>query len=202
MFEVVYLTRAPAAGKSTTAKLLAQRVTPLEVFEFGERLTSYLTDKIGSRIHQEEVRRQSADLVTPGDVQAVDHLLLDFVAEARERTHIVIDSHPATKEDFGYRVTPYALDDFARLSPTQIWVLYADPETTIARIGQSAQGRPKITPAEAVLHTHLQASVATTYGIRIGTPVHLFDTSRLCPEEVAAMLARRLAGSSVRAREG
>jgi adenylate kinase len=97
MFEVVYLTGAPAAGKSTTAKLLAQRVAPLEVFEFGERLTAYLAEKTGSSVVQEEVRRQSASLVTPDDVRAVDSLLLAFVAEARSRTHIVIDSHPVTK---------------------------------------------------------------------------------------------------------
>jgi len=122
--------------------------------------------------------------------------LLSFVAEARTRTHVVIDSHPVTKEAFGFRVTPYSLDDFALLSPTQIWVLYADPETTAARIGRDAQGRPMVTAAEAAMHTHLQASVAATYGMRLGTPVHLFDTSRLDPDEVAVILAARLTGAA------
>jgi adenylate kinase len=197
MFEVIYLTGAPAAGKSTAAKLLVERVAPLEVFEFGERLTTYLAQKDRSAIIQEDLRRQSANLVTPEDVQAVDQLLLQFVANARTRTHVVIDSHPVTKEGFGFRVTPYALDDFAKLAPTQIWVLYADPETTMARIGRDAQGRPAITAAEAALHTHLQASVATTYGMRVGRPIHLFDTSHLSPEEVVTMLAKRLNGAPV-----
>ena len=194
MFEVVYLTGAPAAGKSTTAKLLAQRVSPLEVFEFGERLAAYLTRKSSHTFVQEDLRQQSAALVTPEDVRAVDRLLLDFVAEARTRTHVVIDSHPVTKESFGFRITPYTLDDFARLAPTQIWVLYADPESTTARIGQDAKGRPTVTAAEAALHTQMQASVAATYGMRVGTPVHLFDTSKLSPEDVASMLAQRLGG--------
>jgi adenylate kinase len=202
VFHVVYLTGAPASGKSTTTKLLAQLVTPLEVFEFGEKLTSYLAEKAGKNIVQAEVRRQSAGLVTPEDVKAVDRLLLDFVAEARSRTHIVIDSHPVTKESYGYRVTPYSLDEFALLAPTQIWVLYADPETTVTRIGRDAQGRPMITRAEAALHNHLQASVATTYGMRVGIPVHLFDTSRVSADEIAAMLARRLAVGPTGAREG
>ncbi len=67
--------------------------------------------------------------------------------------HVFIDSHPVTKEAFGFRVTPYSLDDFALLSPTQIWVLYADPETTAARIGQEARGRHIVTAAEAAMHT-------------------------------------------------
>jgi adenylate kinase len=90
-------------------------------------------------------------------------------------------------------VTPFALDEFALLSPTQIWLLYATPEITAARIGQDAQGRPTITLAEAAMHTHLQASVASTYGMRIGAPGHLFDTSQLTPDEVADMLVHRLA---------
>ncbi len=75
-------------------------------------------------------------------------------------------------------------------------VLYADPETTAARIGRDAQGRPMVTAAEAAMHTHLQASVAATYGMRLGTPVHLFDTSRLDPDEVAVILAARLTGAA------
>lgn len=192
MFEVIYLTGAPAAGQSTTAKLLARRVSPLEVFEFGERLTAHLVAKDGRAIVQEDVRRRSASVVTPTDMRAADRLLLEFATEAWRRAPVVIDSHPVTKESFGFRITPYALDDFARLAPTQIWVLYADPETTVARIGRDKQGRLAITAAEAALHTQLQASVAATYGMRVGTPVHLFNTSRLPPEQVAAMLAGRL----------
>lgn len=141
---------------------------------------------------QEDLRRRSAGLVTPEDVAAVDRQLVELASEARARTHLVIDSHPVTKENYGFRVTPYALDDFARLAPTQIWVLYADPETTMRRIGDDPRGRPAVTAAEAAMHTHLQASVAATYGMRLGLPVHLFDTSRLAPREVATMLAGRL----------
>ena len=142
MHQVVYLTGAPAAGKSTAAKSLRERIQGLEVFEFGERLTAYLTERRRG-LTQEDVRRQSAGVVTPEDVQAVDRQLLRFVAEARTRTHVVIDSHPVTKEAFGFRITPYSLDDFARLAPTQIWVLYADPETTAARIGRDRAATPE-----------------------------------------------------------
>lgn len=195
MYEVVYLTGAPAAGKSTTARLMAELVSPLEVFEFGERLTSHIERTRGGGVVQEDLRRRSSGLITPEDVAAVDRDLIAFAKEGRSRTHVVIDSHPVTKESFGFRVTPYSLADFAQLAPTQIWVLFADPETTMKRIGSNAQGRPAISAAEAAMHTHLQTSVAVTYGIGLGLPVHLFDTSRLDPGEVASMLAARLAGA-------
>ncbi len=35
-YEVVYLTGAPAAGKSTTANALRARIEPLTIFEYGQ----------------------------------------------------------------------------------------------------------------------------------------------------------------------
>ena len=189
---MIYLTGAPAAGKSTIAKLLAERVSPMEVFEYGERLRGYLARKSSDALVQADLRRESAGRIMPADVDAVDEILLDFVAEAQERAHVVIDSHPVTKKSFGFRITPFTLDQFAKLRPTQIWVLYASPETTLERIALNSQGRPTVTMAEAAFHTHLQASVAATYGMRVGTAVHLFDTSSVSAEEVAGMLAARL----------
>lgn len=196
MFHVVYLTGAPAAGKSTTAKLLAAKISPVEVFEYGERLRMYLAERDGATLAQEDLRRESARRITPADVDAVDRLLLEFVDGARERSHVIIDSHPVTKEDFGFRITPFALDQFARLRPTQVWVLYASPEATMQRIALDGQGRPTITAAEAALHTQLQACVAATYGMRVGTAIHLFDTSKAPPDEIADMLAAKLSRSS------
>lgn len=196
MFHVVYLTGAPAAGKSTTAKLLAAKVSPVEVFEYGERLRTYMAERDGAGLAQADLRRESARRITPADVQAVDAILLEFVAETRKRAHVIIDSHPVTKEDFGFRITPFALHEFAKLQPTQVWVLYAAPEVTMQRIALDGQGRPTITAAEAALHTQLQASVAATYGMCVGTAIHLFDTSRAAPDEIAGMLAAKLSRRS------
>jgi adenylate kinase len=195
LFQVVYLTGAPAAVKSTTAKLLAARVSAVEVFEYGERLRAYVAERSGANLVPADLRRESARRITPAGVKAVDKILLDFVVDVRKRSHVIIDSHPVTKEDFGFRITPFALDQFAKLRPTQVWMLYASPETTMERIALDAQGRPTITAAEAAMHTHLQASVATTYGARLGAAIHFFDTSMATPAEIAELLAAKLSRS-------
>lgn len=192
MFEVVYLTGAPASGKSSASRLLRQKVAQLEVFEYGARLTAYLADRRDGNLVQEDLRRQSSGVITLKDVQAVDRQLLDFIAEGRHRSHLLIDSHAVTKEGYGFRVTPYSIEDFRRLAPTQIWVLYASPKATQDRIGKAPEGRPHVTLEEAAMHTSLQASVAATYGIALGLAVHLFDTTGKGSEEVATMLAERL----------
>jgi adenylate kinase len=121
----------------------------------------------------------------------VDHWLIQWAHDTRKTSHVVIDSHPVTKERYGFRVTPYSLADFARLAPTKIWVLYCSPEVTLQRIGRDAAGRPSVTPEEARMHTHLQASVAVTYGMSLGIPVHFFDSDR-DPAGLADELAARL----------
>jgi adenylate kinase len=182
VYDVIYMTGAPAAGKSSAAKRLAQRVPGLEVWEFGERLTARLRQRLAGSLEQTELREKSASLATPEDVAEVDRSLIGFVAEKRLRVPVLIDSHPVTKETFGYRVTPFGVNDLLKLRPTQVWVLYTDPEVTIDRIARDPQGRPAITLEQARMHTQLQASVACTYGIVASLPVHFFDSSRSTSE--------------------
>lgn len=189
-YEVVYLTGAPAAGKSSLSRALRQLVQPLEFWEFGERLTAYLNSGSVTAISQEDLRRESARAAGPADIAAVDRMLIDWTSATRSSSHIVIDSHPVTKEHHGFRVTPYSLADFSRLQPTQIWMLYTRPEVAVERIRRDPGGRPLISEEEARMHTQLQASVAITYGMSVGVPVHLFDSER-DPGELAAGLAQR-----------
>ena len=69
-YEVVYLTGAPAAGKSSLSRAIRRMVTPLEVWEFGERLTAHLNQGSGTTMSQEDLRRESARAATPADVAA------------------------------------------------------------------------------------------------------------------------------------
>lgn len=187
-FEVVYLTGAPAAGKSTVSRTLQERVSPLAVFEYGQRLTQYLS-RTSAGFSQENIREQSARIVRPEDVAAVDRELLDFVAEERIRSHVLIDSHAVTKEHYGFRITAYHIDDIRRLCPTRICMLYTPPEIAMERIRNAPAGRPTVSAWEAQFHTDLQASVAATYAVGLGVPMYLIDSSRPL-DEVVDQLAR------------
>ena len=69
-------------------------------------------------------------------------------------------------------------------------MLYTTPETAVTRIKADAQGRPDISIEEARFHSHLQASVAVTYGMALGVPVHLFDADRPMEELCAELVVR------------
>ena len=192
MPKVIYLTGAPASGKSSTTRLLRKRIPDLLIWEYGARLTEHMRDRSDGVVTQDDLRARSSGVVTPQDVEDVDHALIAFVAEYRASRHVLIDSHPVTKEAYGYRITPFSLERFALLAPDEIWVLFASPEETRRRIGADDGGRPMVTEEEARTHTALQASVAATYGMSLGRAVYHFDTA--APrEELVARLAERLA---------
>ena len=190
MPKVIYLTGAPAAGKSSTMARLLERVPDLAVWEYGARLTEYLQARSAEVGSQDDLRQHSAALVTPNDVAEVDLALLEFVNENRGRRHVIIDSHPVTKEKYGFRITPFSLEQFGELKPNELWVLYADPVETRRRIAADGGGRPLISEADAEMHTNLQASVAATYGMSVGCPIFLFDTSGPRDELVSRLEGR------------
>ena len=190
MAKVVYLTGAPATGKSSLTRALLTRVRDLKIFEYGEELTKLLNDK-GRGMTQAALRTESSKVATWDDIRELDQALLLFIQEHRREKHVIIDSHPVTKERYGFRVTPFALEGFRSLEVTDIWVLYADSEVILQRIADDPQGRPTISGYEAEIHNSMQASVAVTYAIAAGLPVHFFDSSRPL-DELAGDLEQRL----------
>lgn len=176
-YNVIYLTGAPASGKSSLSKELKKAISPLFVFEYGKELTRYIRKRVQGT-DQQKLRAMSSSIITTADVNAVDNLLLRRVSTERKKAHVIIDTHAVTKEKYGYRVMPFRLDQIASLSPTFIVCLYADSSTVRSRIKSDAQGRPQITDFEADFHAFLQGVVAVTYGISEGVPVYFLDTAK------------------------
>jgi adenylate kinase len=189
--KIVYVTGAPAAGKSSTVRLLAEQMPDVLVWEYGARLTEFLQARSAGVASQQDLREQSAQVATPADINALDDSLLRFVEENRGGRTVIIDSHPVTKEEYGYRITAFSLAQIQRLAPDEIWVFVASPSETRRRIENDAGGRPLVSDEEARLHTALQASVAATYGILSRAVVYVFDTA-VSPETLTAQLRKRL----------
>lgn len=194
MPKVIYLTGAPASGKSTASRALQAQISDLAVFEYGARLTEMISGRQGGIASQDDLRAQSALVVAKADVDELDQILINFVRDNRSSRHVLIDSHPVTKERYGFRITAFSEPMLKALNPTEIWVLFTSAAETIARIEQSSGGRPTPTAFEADLHTQLQASVAATYGVLNGSAVYLFDTGKSREAYIREMVTR-LSGS-------
>jgi adenylate kinase len=199
-FKAIYVTGAPASGKSSTMAMLRNRICGLNVWEYGARLTTFVKERGAALTDQNELRAKSAGIVTPADIDALDSQLLDWTARSRLTGHCVIDSHPVTKEEYGFRVTAFSAERFRHLAADEIWLFYVDPEVTIDRIARKAAGRPMISLEEARIHSAAQASIASTYGVISGCPVYMFDTN-IDQTKLVDRLAQRL-GDRNRAEQG
>jgi len=173
---VIYLTGAPASGKSTLLMRLSSLLPDLFVFQYGAELTSFLSAKRSRAYTQEDLRSESSFLATEDDIRELDQHLLQVVSEQRRYRPVLIDTHAVTKERYGFRVSPFSMEQLIKLGPTRIVVLYASPEVTINRIAANPGGRPTISGFESGFHTGMQASVAISYAIGLGLPVHFLDS--------------------------
>ena len=187
-FHVLYLTGAPATGKSTLCVALKRNIRGLEVFAYSEELRSYVAQRTRTHLTENQIREKSAQVISTKDVQAVDRKLSNLVAKLRHKRHFVIDSHAVTKEAYGYRVTAFTRNRLKELSPTLIVVLYTNGTEARKRIHGNAGGRPMPSGFEADFHTTLQAAVAFTYAFTLGCPIYYLDASK-----TTAQLARRIA---------
>jgi adenylate kinase len=190
-FHVIYLTGAPATGKTTLGSYLTANVQPLNVFYYSRLLTDYLMQKHAGSFSHEQLRRESAKLIERSDITAVDQLLVEQVREKRRESHVIIDSHAVTKEGYGYRVTPFTSEVLKQLQPTMICMLYTEPSVVVDRIGSGGEGRSSVSLFEAAFHSELQASVALFYALTLDIPIYILD-GNLPVANLAVEIVKRL----------
>lgn len=174
---VIYLTGSPASGKSTLCGELEASVANLHAYSYSKLLRDHVNQGSDEHIDELEIRQHSARVITRDDVDAVDRWLIDEVQARRKERHLVIDSHPVTKEVYGFRVTPFTVEQLRLLNPDVIVCLYVSPEETKNRITKDAAGRPLPSDFEIGLHAELQATLAMQYALLLGKPCYLLDSS-------------------------
>ncbi len=198
MGRVVYLTGAPAAGKTTLCAGLQRRAVSLLIFSYSALLRDHAHQRYGATISAAEIREKSSGVTTRDDVRAVDAKLIAEVNAKRGTHDILIDSHPVTKESFGFRATPFTVVQLKALSPDAIICLYASPDVLHERIRNAPDGRPLPTIYEIGLHVQLQAALATQYSVEVGCSCYFID-SGVNPDALldAAWPILRLAPSEI-----
>ena len=177
--EIVYLTGAPAAGKTTLANNLVKNRLDVSLFEYGRAMAHHLTNagKTNSELALSELRRGTEGRVTPADIKAVNDLLKDWVKKNRASRHLIVESHHLTIEEYGFRAVLFDKATLLELQFTQVWLVVCDRELTLSRILANPQGRLHPTPFRADLHTYMQAAIAVDYAVASNCPLYTFDTS-------------------------
>lgn len=99
-----------------------------------------------------------------------------------------MDSHPVTKEAYGFRVTAFTVDQLQALDLDAIVCTYTPTEERERRIHADPQGRVLSSPYELDMHVKFQAAVAAQYGVLLGKPSYFLITSPALHEVVRKFL--------------
>lgn len=175
-YKVIYLTGAPATGKSTLCWHVKNRLRNIVTYSYSELLRDYVNRNSSSLVDECDIRQQSASIVTSYAVKEVDKWLHNELQTKRVSQHSIIDSHPVTKEEYGFRVTPFNPEQLNGIDPDIIICLYAKPDVIAERIRKDPAGRPLPSVFDIDMHLKLQASLAAQYSFSTGKPLYLLDS--------------------------
>lgn len=176
MGKVIYLTGAPAAGKSTLMRSIRREMSDIFVFEYGVRMAAHLKRTGDPASTQHLLRGGTAGRVNEADIQQVNAEMIRYAAKHRSKGNVIIDSHHVTQEPYGFRVAPFSPVTLAKLALSEIWVLVTPPHEVVRRIRADSRGRPVPSEWHSTFHAIVQADLASQYAVLTGAPMLLFDS--------------------------
>lgn len=187
MYQAIFVTGAPAVGKTTLLKELETRVSPVKVVEFGRLIADRLRVR-GREVGHDELRSQSARIVSPQVVAALDAEIAKEIVDWLAESHVVIASHAVTHEDYGVRVTAFSEKNLAKIPLSAVVVLQAPADVLLARVEADGRGRMWKTLDQARRLQALQTALALTYGVVCGCPVYVIAADKPPTDLVAVVL--------------
>lgn len=192
--KLIYVTGAPASGKTTLISNLETKIQPCKAIGYGTLIRDALARE-GTDTAYSDLREKSSKVVSSGTVSSLDDKIADDVQQWLDESHVVIGSHSVNYEDYGIRITPFSAAALSRLPMSAVVILEAAPEELVQRRGENS-GRIWSKSEEAARLQALQIQIGLVYGIMTASPVYVFDAnqgpSQLCQSVLNALLRDKI----------
>lgn len=172
----IYLTGIPCTGKTSLINKIIDRHPHIKAIRYSDILQQYIIVKNNEYIEKSELRKKSSEIIEPEDINVVDDIIIRKMCEISQTSHVILDSHPVTTEDYGFRVTPFKRDFVQRADFDILVCLFASPMTIIGRYQKTLSDRKLISMQEVETSMYLQNSIAVSYGMLLDKPVYFYNT--------------------------
>lgn len=167
----------PASGKTTAVNYLEKNFSQIYVLRFGSLIFQYKKKKF-PQLKYEDLRKKSSSLIGFDDIKTIDNIVIEVTKKHRSSSHVLIESHGVTREDFGFRVTPYThINQIHKLKLHAIVFISCKPTIVYDRINKNAKGRKPISQNEVVQNIRLQECLSMIYSTQAGCPLYVIDNS-------------------------
>jgi adenylate kinase len=183
---VCLVTGQPGVGKTTLCQVLSEtQPDRFQVLSFGQLIREEVARVRGLEVNEEALRQDVTRFVT-GEVTArASEMLFDAIS-AGTKEWILVDSHAASQDHYGFRSTPDGPTYFKRVRYAAVIQLYLSESQLLERIRADRRGRFGTNEVELLRLFTLQVAVSTTYASRCECPLYLVDSS-VGRTEVAAI---------------
>lgn len=175
---LILLTGVPGSGKTTASSFLMDKVSNLLVLRYGELLYKLKKPKYPNMTY-EKFKNLSAAIITKSDIDKVDSYISSIIKKKRSRYNIIVESHSTTKEDYGFRISPYqSYQTILNLNITAVIYTYSEVNVLMKRLSESAEGRKKVNLSQLMQHIKFQDTLSLIYSSIAGCPLYAIENSR------------------------
>jgi adenylate kinase len=176
---IALLTGAPGVGKTSVARLLAERSQGrIVASSFGELLHQSVERRLGRQIHYSEFRRSSAKLVQASDIEVTTEAIVAHTQTRRPDGWLLVDSHAVATTDFGWRANPDTPQTLRKFAYRRIIHLVAPAGTVLDRTRDHPSGRLAVTEREVEVLAAVQLAISAYYASILGCPLDVVDAMR------------------------
>ena len=176
-YKIILITGIPASGKTTATKYISKRYSSFKVLKYGEVLFEH-KKKEYPKLTYEGLREKSASIISSNDIKIADELIISKAKSLSSIQNVIIESHGVTRENFGFRITPYKkVSTIQSLNLDAIIYISSTPSEILNRMNLKADGRKNSTLEQINQNLRLQENLALNYAVLTGSPFYSIENN-------------------------
>lgn len=177
ILKLLYLTGAPATGKSTITNAISQIEPSIQIIRYSDEIKNFYAESKRGQFTTSQLRTESSKIISHSDISNIDRYILEKI-QTSAANYIVLESHAITVESYGFRATPFSVQMLGMIAPNLIVCLYSETDLIFERIKDNPQGRLLQSTENIQVGQFLQMSLALQYGILTNAEIHFINTQQ------------------------